>query len=114
MGGRDLDADDLLVSTVRVVRYMLKLKLPPARWERVASIFEAAIDAAAANDLEGVRKAADALVLVSPVRIIKGDGPPAVPADQKISERANVLIFTLQSMRPESPASAQDKGSTGR
>ena len=94
------DAADLRSSTIAVVQYILKLELPQARWERAAEIIEAAIAAAAADDLEGVRQAAGELMLVSPVRIIKGDGAPRESADQKVFERANVLIDTLQSMQP--------------
>ncbi len=107
-GSRDPDAaTDLRASTLKIVAYILKLNLPQARWERVAEIIEAATEAAAADDLEGVRKAAGELMLVSPVRVIKGDGPATEPAGQKIFERANVLIDTLQSMRPPP---AQDSG----
>jgi len=91
--------------TVRIVQYILKLKLPPARWERVAEIIEAAIAAAAADDLEGLRRATDDLTLVGPVRIIKVDGVPAESAGQKIFERANVLIYALQPMQPTSAES---------
>lgn len=81
--GRDLDADDLRASALKVVRYVLKLRLPPAGWDRVAQIFEAAIKAATADDLEGVRKATDDLMFVVPVRVVKGDGPPAEPGTAK-------------------------------
>lgn len=93
------DAADLQSSTRAIVQYVQKLRLPRATWDRVAEIVEAAIIAVAADDTEGVRKAAGELMLVGPVRIIKGDGPPSGPADQKIFERTNVLITALQSMR---------------
>lgn len=109
--GRDLEAGELATSTARVVRYLLQLKLPTATWERVAQILEVAIGAAAAGDLAGVREAADDLMLRSPARIVKGDDLPAEPADPKISERANVLIYALQSMQP---VSAEDKDSGRR
>lgn len=34
----DLDAHDLRTNTFGVLQYLLKLKLPPARWERVAQV----------------------------------------------------------------------------
>jgi CATRA-Associated Small Protein len=107
----DLDADELRASTLRAVHYLLKLKLPQARWERVAQILETAIGAAAAGELARVRQATDDLMFVSPTRIVKADGLPAEPADQKIFERANVLIYALQSMQP---APDEDKDSGGR
>ncbi len=110
MHGQDAAAD-LRASTLRVVQYVLKLKLPRAGWERVAEAITAAAAAAVADDLEGLRRAADELMLVSPVRIIKGDAGPAEPADQKIFERANVLIVALQPMRP---AATQDTDGKGR
>ena len=105
------DAADLRSSTLAVVQYTLRLKLPQASWERVAKIIETAITAIAAQDLAGLRIAGGELMLVSPVRIIKADGPPSEPADQRIFERANVLIDSLQSMRPASPEDAD--GSNG-
>jgi hypothetical protein len=101
------DAADPRSSTLAVVAYILKLKLPHATWERVSEIIEAAITAADAGDLESLRETAGELMLVSPVRIIKGDGLPNEPAEQKVFERANVLITTLQSMRP-APAEGTD------
>jgi DNA-binding SARP family transcriptional activator len=103
------DAADLRSSTLAVVQYTLRLKLPQAAWERVCEIIETAITATAAGDLESLRKAGGELMLVSPVRIIKGDGPPSEPADQKVFERANVLIDSLQSMRPASAEDADGK-----
>ena len=94
------DAADLRSSTLAVVQYTLRLKLQKATWERVAEIIETAIAATAAGDLESLRTAGGELMLVSPVRIIKGDGPPSESADQRIFERANVLIDSLQSMQP--------------
>jgi hypothetical protein len=103
------DVADLRSSTLAVVQYIQQLRLPQATWERVAEIIEAAIAAAAAGDTESLRKAAGELMLVSPVRIIKGDGPPNEPAGQRVFERANVLITALQSMQP---ASAEGTDST--
>ncbi len=101
------DTADLRSSTLTVVQYILRLKLPQATWERVAEIIETAIHAAAAADMESLRQATGELMLVSPVRIIKGDGPPNEPAAQKVFERANVLITALQPMQP-APAEGLD------
>jgi hypothetical protein len=103
-------AEGLRASTLALVQYVLRLELPAARWEQVAGILATATEAARARDLDGIRKAQDDLMLVSPVRIIKGDGLATSPADQKIFERANVLIEALQSMRPPTE---QDTGGNG-
>jgi hypothetical protein len=110
-GGNGLDTlGGLQADMVTAVRYVLKLRLPRARWERIAEIIEVAIAAAAARDRDGLRTATDDLMLVSPLRIVKGDGPPAEPAGKKIFERANVLIYALEPMRP---APAEDNGKEG-
>jgi hypothetical protein len=112
VGGHDLGADaDLSAGALRIVQYILKLQLTRVKWNQVAEHIEAAIEAAAAGDLEGLRRATNDLMLASPVRIIKPDGATTEPADQKIFERANVLIHELQSMRP---FPAEDKDSKRR
>lgn len=103
-------AAELRSNTIKVVQYILRLRLSRARWDRVTEIIEAATAAAAADDLQGLRKATDELMLVSPVRVIKGDAVPAEPARQKIFERVNVLIDTLQSMQPASTDDADGEG----
>lgn len=104
------DDADLQASALATVQYVVKLKLPPARWDRVAEIIEAALAAIADDDGERLRQAAGELMLITPVRIVKGDDKPIKTADQRISERANVLIGKLQPMRPPSPGKSDGKG----
>jgi hypothetical protein len=91
---------------IRVVEYTMRLELPPARWERVAEIIEAAIEATEAGDLEKLRLALEDLAQASPLRVIRPDGWSLTRADRKVYERANVLIHALQSMRPPGPVGA--------
>jgi phosphate uptake regulator len=104
------DDDDLRASALATVQYVVKLKLPPARWDRVAEIIEAALAALADDDGERLRQATGELMLITPVRIVKGDDKPINSADQKIFERANVLIGKLQPMRPPSSGESGGKG----
>jgi len=106
---RDTAGDDLRASALVLVRYLLRLRLPRAKWEQVTGIIDAAIAAAAADDLAGLRKATNDLMLISPVRVVKGDGGVAEPAGQRIFERANVLIDHLQPMRPAVPEDEDGK-----
>jgi hypothetical protein len=103
-------AAEVLANTSALVGYTLRLQLTQAGWERVAEIIEAAIDAAAAGDLDGLRKATEALVLTSPARVIKPDGSPTASAGPELFERANVLIHALQSMQPASGEGAAQDG----
>src|ERR1700760_3324495 len=104
----------MAASAIRVVEYVKRLKLPAAKWERVGRPIEAAIEAAAAGDLEKLRWAMDELALASPVRVIKPDGSLATRADERIFERANVLIDSLQSMRrAAADESAGDEAAAG-
>jgi CATRA-associated small protein len=104
------DDDDLKASVLAAVQYVVKLKLPPAQWDRVAEIIEAALAAIADDDGERLRQAAGELMLITPVRIVKGDDKPINSADQRIFERANVLIKKLEPMRPDSSGKSDGKG----
>jgi hypothetical protein len=104
------DNAELRASTIAAVRYVVKLKLPRARWELVAEIIKAAVAPAAAGNWERLRQATGELMLISPVRILKGDEQPIESADQRIFERTNVLIDSLQSMRPAAPDETDGTG----
>jgi hypothetical protein len=101
---------DMASRAIRVVEYTMKLELPAAKWQRVEWSIEAAIEAAASGDLEKLRWAMDDLALASPVRVIRPDGSQVTRVDQKVFERANVLIHSLQSMQPAAGGEAADEG----
>ncbi len=108
---------DMASSAIRVVEYTMKLELSAPKWERVEGTIEAAIEAAAAGDLERLRWAMDDLALASPVRVIRPDGSQATRADARIYERANVLIHYLEAMRPpadQAAGEARGEGNGGR
>jgi hypothetical protein len=110
--GQDLDMATATASMMRVVEYVWRLELTQARWDRVAGIIETAIGATAARDPDGLRRAAEQLMLASPVRVIKPDGSPTASASPELLERTNVLIHSLQSMQPASGEGAT-QGSDG-
>ena len=109
---------DMASSAIRVVEYTMKLELSAPKWQRVEGTIEAAIEAAAAGDLEKLRRAMDDLALASPVRVIRPDGSQPTRADARIYERANVLIHYLEAMRPAGTGQAaveeRDEGNGGR
>jgi hypothetical protein len=97
---RGLTGADTLANAIRTVEYTMQLQLPADRWELVAGIIEAAINAAVAGDLEALRKATDELLRALPARVIRADGSQSAAADPKVFERANELVHVLQSMQP--------------
>lgn len=109
---------EMASSAIRVVEYTMKLELSAPKWQRVEGTIEAAIEAAAAGDLEKLRRAMDDLALASPVRVIRPDGSQPTRADARIYERANVLIHYLEAMRPadagQAAGEARDEGNDGR
>jgi hypothetical protein len=93
--GSSLDRG-IRADALEVLEYILKLELTPARWERLAGLIEAAIDAEAAGDTHGLRQATVELELAGPVRVIRIGDTPAVPPPPKVRERVNYLVHELR------------------
>jgi hypothetical protein len=79
----------------KVLERVLGLWLPPADWEQLAEIVEAAIAAEAAADLDGLQEAAAGLEMAAPARIIK-IGEPVGPPPAPVRERVEALQSSLR------------------
>ncbi len=90
-------ASDIRNTVVETLEHVLRLKLAEARWERLAELIEIAIEAQTAGDLDGLKQAADQLELAGPVRVTRIGGDDPIPPPAEIRERANELIYSLQS-----------------
>ena len=109
--GRHSDmAAAVIARTFAVVDYIRQLKLTPGMWDRAAENIETAIAAAAARDLEGLRRATEQLTLIGPLRVTKPDGSLTTSPSPELIERTNTLIHFLQAMQPAGGEDAAPEG----
>jgi hypothetical protein len=92
---------------LEVLRDVLEWRTTSENWDRIARALETMAAAIVKADLDALQVAADALELMSPIRIIRigdvyGDPPP-----ETVRDRVNRLVHSLES--PE--ASVHDESS---
>lgn len=75
---------------------VLMWQLAPARWETVRTAIEAVEVAHAAGDAAALRRATIELELLAPIRITRIGSEPTVAAPERIRERTNQLIHSLE------------------
>jgi hypothetical protein len=101
-------AAEVRARALRVAGYILKLELAPVRWDRLAGTVEAAIAAASAGDLDGLRQATAELEQTRAARVLRIGGIPAGPPPPPVRERVAVLQTTLTAGFGERPAGERD------
>lgn len=87
---------------------VLMWQLAPARWEAVQTAIAAVEAAHAAGDAIALRRATVELELLAPIRITRIGDEPTVPAPERIRERTNQLIHSLEAASAAPRASRHD------
>jgi hypothetical protein len=100
---------DVRAEALDVLSDALQWQLAETRWQAIEQVLIAIDNALTADDTEALAEATAELELAGPLRITRISATPLVPAEPRVRDQLNRLVFSLGGTSAES-SKPVDKG----